>query len=136
MIDRDLITRKLALIAADLKALAPLAAKSVDEYLRSEIDEVLVERYLERIVGRMIDVNYTSSPNPGIRRPRTITSRSPSCRSSAFYQRRSQRRSLPVPDSGTGSSTSTTTLTQSACTKRQPLQSATSPSTRSTCGDF
>jgi len=67
MIDRDLITRKLALIAADLKALAPLAAKSVDEYLRSKIDEVLVERYLERIVGRMIDVNYhllTESGHP------------------------------------------------------------------------
>jgi uncharacterized protein YutE (UPF0331/DUF86 family) len=58
MIDRDLITRKLALIAADLKALAPFAAKSRSEYLRSEVDEVLVERYLERIVGRMIDVNY------------------------------------------------------------------------------
>jgi len=58
MIDRELITRKLALIAADLKALAPFAAKSHSDYLRSEIDEVLVERYLERMVGRMIDVNY------------------------------------------------------------------------------
>lgn len=58
MIDRELITRKLALIAADLKALVPLAAKSRSEYLRSEIDEVLVERYLERMVGRMIDVNF------------------------------------------------------------------------------
>jgi len=58
MIDRDLVIRKLALIAADLRALAPFAAKSLDEYLRSEVDEVLVERYLERIVGRMIDVNY------------------------------------------------------------------------------
>jgi uncharacterized protein YutE (UPF0331/DUF86 family) len=58
MIDRALITRKLALIAADVKALAPIATKTLDEYLRSEVDEVLVERYLERIVGRMIDVNY------------------------------------------------------------------------------
>jgi uncharacterized protein YutE (UPF0331/DUF86 family) len=58
MIDRDLITRKLALIAADVKALAPFATKSLADYLRSDIDEVLVERYLERIVGRMIDVNY------------------------------------------------------------------------------
>ena len=67
MIDRDLITRKLALITADVKALAPFAAKSRSEYLRSEIDEVLVERYLERIVGRMIDVNYhllTESGHP------------------------------------------------------------------------
>ena len=58
MIDQDLITRKLVLIAADVKALAPIAAKNLSEYLRSEVDEVLVERYLERIVGRMIDVNY------------------------------------------------------------------------------
>jgi uncharacterized protein YutE (UPF0331/DUF86 family) len=67
MIDRELITRKLALITADVKALAPFAAKSLDEYLRSEVDEVLVERYLERIVGRMIDVNYhllTESGHP------------------------------------------------------------------------
>jgi uncharacterized protein YutE (UPF0331/DUF86 family) len=58
MIDRDLITRKLVLIAADVKALTPFATKSRSEYLRSEVDEVLVERYLERIVGRIIDVNY------------------------------------------------------------------------------
>jgi uncharacterized protein YutE (UPF0331/DUF86 family) len=58
MIDRDLITRKLALIAADVKALAPFAVKSLSEYLRSDLDEVVVERYLERIVGRMIDINY------------------------------------------------------------------------------
>jgi uncharacterized protein YutE (UPF0331/DUF86 family) len=58
MIDQELITRKLVLIAADVKALAPLAAKTLDQYLQSEFDELLVERYLERIVGRMIDVNY------------------------------------------------------------------------------
>lgn len=58
MIDRDLVTRKLVLITADLKALAPLATKPLGEYLTSEFDEVLVERYLERIVGRMIDINY------------------------------------------------------------------------------
>jgi uncharacterized protein YutE (UPF0331/DUF86 family) len=58
MIDRDLITRKLVLIAADVKALAPFAAKNLSEYLRSDLNEVVVERYLERIVGRMIDINY------------------------------------------------------------------------------
>ncbi|MBI3045465.1 MAG: DUF86 domain-containing protein, partial [Betaproteobacteria bacterium] len=35
-----------------------LARKSLEEYLESRIDEVLAERYLERMIGRMIDVNY------------------------------------------------------------------------------
>ncbi len=58
MIDRELITRKLALIMSDLKALAPFANKTLEDFLAGEIDEVVAERYLERIVGRMIDVNY------------------------------------------------------------------------------
>lgn len=70
MIDRQLVTRKLALIASDLKALAPIAAKPVDEYLASEADEVLVERYLERIIGRMIDLNYHLITEAGHAPPR------------------------------------------------------------------
>ena len=58
MIDRELVTRKLALVIADLKALAPFAAKPLESFLESDLDEVVVERYLERIVGRMLDVNY------------------------------------------------------------------------------
>jgi len=58
MIDPDLVTRKIVLITADLNALAPIAGKNLEEYLASPTDEVLVERYLERIIGRMIDINY------------------------------------------------------------------------------
>ena len=58
MIDRDLVTRKLVLIGEDLRALARLAAKDRQEYLASEVDELVAERYLERLIGRMIDVNY------------------------------------------------------------------------------
>ncbi len=58
MVDRELVTRKLALIIEDLRAAEPLARKRVDEYLASPTDEVLAERYLERMIGRMIDVNY------------------------------------------------------------------------------
>ena len=58
MIDKELVTRKVLLITEDLRALGPLAAKPVVEYLASPTDEVLAERYLERIIGRMIDVNY------------------------------------------------------------------------------
>lgn len=70
MIDRELITRKLALIADDLKALAPIAAKPVEEYLASQADEILAERYLERIIGRMIDVNYHLITEAGHAPPR------------------------------------------------------------------
>jgi uncharacterized protein YutE (UPF0331/DUF86 family) len=58
MIDRELVTRKLVLIAADLPAIEKLAQQAREEYLASPTSEVLAERYLERIVGRMVDVNY------------------------------------------------------------------------------
>ena len=58
MIDKELVTRKIVLITDDLKALEPLGHKALADYLASAIDEVLAERYLERIIGRMIDINY------------------------------------------------------------------------------
>jgi uncharacterized protein YutE (UPF0331/DUF86 family) len=58
MIDRDLVTRKMLLITGDLNALTPVAAKPLEDYLGSETDEIVAERRLERLIGRMIDVNY------------------------------------------------------------------------------
>jgi uncharacterized protein YutE (UPF0331/DUF86 family) len=58
VIDKELVTRKIVLITDDLKALEPLGRKALADYLASAIDEVLAERYLERIIGRMIDINY------------------------------------------------------------------------------
>ncbi len=58
MIDPVLVTRKISLIAGDLRAAEPLARLSLEEYLRDPINEVAVERYLERLIGRMIDINY------------------------------------------------------------------------------
>ncbi len=58
MIDVPLLTRKLTLILKDLPALSDLARKSQADYLANPIHEVLAERYLERIIGRMIDINY------------------------------------------------------------------------------
>jgi uncharacterized protein YutE (UPF0331/DUF86 family) len=57
-IDPALVTRKLLLIAADLEALKPVAARGVDAYLANHVEQAFVERYLERTIGRMIDVNY------------------------------------------------------------------------------
>lgn len=58
MVDRELVTRKLVLIVDDLRAVTPVASKPLDEYLASPTDEIVAERYLERMIGRMIDVNY------------------------------------------------------------------------------
>ena len=48
----------MVLITADLKAIEALARRPLEDYIASPTDEVLVERYLERMIGRMIDINY------------------------------------------------------------------------------
>ena len=58
MIDAELVTRKILLITRDLAALDPIAKKPPGEYLSSATDELVAERYLELIIGRMIDINY------------------------------------------------------------------------------
>ncbi len=67
MIDRVLVTRKITLILKDLSALTDLSRQSREAYLDNPINEVLAERYLERMIGRMIDINYhliTESGHP------------------------------------------------------------------------
>ena len=58
MIDATLIVRKINLISQDFKEIGELSRKSLQEFLASRVDEVLAERYLERMIGRMIDINY------------------------------------------------------------------------------
>jgi uncharacterized protein YutE (UPF0331/DUF86 family) len=60
----------MVLIAEDLRRLETLATKGRDEYLASDIDETLAERYLERMIGRMIDVNYHILTESGEAPPR------------------------------------------------------------------
>lgn len=57
-IDPQLVTRKLLLIAADIAALESIRDRGADAYAQNWIDQAVVERYLERVIGRMIDVNY------------------------------------------------------------------------------
>lgn len=57
-IDPELVTRKLLLIAADLPALQSIRDRGADSYQQHWVDQAVVERYLERVIGRMIDVNY------------------------------------------------------------------------------
>jgi uncharacterized protein YutE (UPF0331/DUF86 family) len=58
MIDQELVDRKLLLITKDLEGLAALARLELDAFLANAANQVLAERYLERLVGRMIDVNF------------------------------------------------------------------------------
>jgi uncharacterized protein YutE (UPF0331/DUF86 family) len=57
-IDEKIINRKITLINADLKNLKTLSRLSLKTYLSKADYEALAERYLERVIGRMIDINY------------------------------------------------------------------------------
>jgi uncharacterized protein YutE (UPF0331/DUF86 family) len=57
-VDRELVTRKMLLIVRDLDAVRPMAAKPSVEYLQSGFEQAVVERHLERMIGRMIDINF------------------------------------------------------------------------------
>lgn len=70
MVDRELVVRKMALILDDLRDATPIAEKSLDDYLASRLDEVVTERYLERMFGRMIDINYHVITGAGHAPPR------------------------------------------------------------------
>ena len=53
MIDPVLVTRKISLIAKDLTALGPYSEMTLEDYLADPVHEVVVERYLERTIGRL-----------------------------------------------------------------------------------
>lgn len=57
-VDEKVIIRKITFINRDLKLLAGLSRLTLSEYLKKPEHEALAERYLERIIGRMIDINY------------------------------------------------------------------------------
>ena len=57
MLDRDFIFRKIKLIQEDLAKLEPLARYSFAKVAADAVKYGAVERYLERIVTRAIDIN-------------------------------------------------------------------------------
>jgi len=57
-VDRDIIVRKVSLIGEDLLRLRPLSALSQEEYLLRVEAQLATERLLERMIGRMLDINY------------------------------------------------------------------------------
>ena len=67
MIDRELVTRKIVHIGDDLEELRKLGSPGLEAYLADRYKEILAERFLERMISRMIDVNYhviTGSGHP------------------------------------------------------------------------
>jgi uncharacterized protein YutE (UPF0331/DUF86 family) len=57
----------MALIGTDLEEIARLGERPLEDYLRDLHAQVRAERYLERVIGRMIDINFhliTSGGNP------------------------------------------------------------------------
>ena len=56
--DAELVRRKMAQILDDLRLLGPIAARALDEHLADPIHELAAERLLERMIGRMIDINF------------------------------------------------------------------------------
>ncbi|MBS3139947.1 DUF86 domain-containing protein [Candidatus Woesearchaeota archaeon] len=57
-IDKKLIFRKINLIIRDLEKVRSISMLSWQEYKKKSEYEALAERYLERIIGRMIDINF------------------------------------------------------------------------------
>ncbi len=57
-VDRTLVIRKMALILQDMPRLEASGRLSRDGYLSNDINELAAERLLERVIGRMIDINY------------------------------------------------------------------------------
>ena len=57
-LDPQLINRKAQLILADLEELKKATLMSEGEYLNSYEDQLQIERLLEKIIGRIIDINY------------------------------------------------------------------------------
>lgn len=58
MIDRELMTRKSRLILQDIESLEGIATTPADAFLTDSRLQAVAERCLERIIGRMIDINY------------------------------------------------------------------------------
>ena len=70
MIDRELVTRKIVLISGDLEELRKFDAAGLEAYLADPYKEILAERFLERMISRMIDVNYHIITGAGRTPPR------------------------------------------------------------------
>ena len=70
MIEAPLVVRKMALISADLKEIVELGGRPLEDHLGDLHAQALAERYLERVIGRMVDINYHLITAGGDRPPK------------------------------------------------------------------
>ena len=67
-INHELVTRKLLLVVTELAPRGAIAAQGRSAYLASAVNQAVVERRLQRAIGRMIDVTYhMKAVRPGSR---------------------------------------------------------------------
>lgn len=57
-VNSKIVQRKITLINKDLKNLQEIGTVPLAKFISNDTYETLAERYLERIIGRMIDINY------------------------------------------------------------------------------
>ena len=57
-LDKLLVRRKSALILEDMKDVERLAPLARSAFLADRAQQLMAERLLERVIGRMIDINY------------------------------------------------------------------------------
>ncbi len=69
-LNRELVERKISLILDDLERLKETAELAPAEYLADYRNEVLTERYLERIIGRLIDISFHIVSVEALKSPR------------------------------------------------------------------
>jgi hypothetical protein len=70
MVEVPLVVRKMALISADLKEIRALVGRPAEDYLGDLHSQVRAERYLERVIGRMVDINFHLITTAGHAPPR------------------------------------------------------------------
>lgn len=58
VVDEKLVVRKINLILQDLKRLKSISLLAWEDYQKKIDYEILAERYLEIIIGRVIDINF------------------------------------------------------------------------------
>ncbi len=58
MTDPEMVHRKISLITTDLHRLTELVERGAGDLISDEVAMAAGERYLERVISRMIDINY------------------------------------------------------------------------------
>ena len=57
-VDADLVLKKIKMMRADLANLKKFEKITFSEYMADDLKRASIERFLEKITGRMIDINY------------------------------------------------------------------------------